>query len=302
MKTLLAYLQLMRFPLVFTAAGDILVGFLLTHGTLDPMPTFLLLLAASVCLYLSGMVLNDVFDVEQDTAERPHRPIPSGAVSMLAARILGFGLMAAGIGLSVGAGMNSAIIAGLLAACILMYDRWAKRNRSGPFFMGLCRTLNILLGASAVVVVEDWSAAYQHSQGFKLALIVAGLMGFYIAGVTQFAKSEAGDNRRPQLLTGACYVFASLMGMMVVYFQYAGPVSMAIVGLAAMAINVRVRVALKTPEPKTVMPAVGLMLQWYLFLDAAAIFSVATVPKLYAVATAALILPIILLKKVIPLT
>ncbi len=66
-----AYLELVRVPNVFTAMADILLGFLFTHRGLEPFGPFVLLLAASSMLYLSGMVLNDYFDREQDARERP---------------------------------------------------------------------------------------------------------------------------------------------------------------------------------------------------------------------------------------
>src|SRR4051812_40219696 len=108
-----AYLQLLRLPAVFTAAADIVLGYVLTHrfiygpladanGALErsvgwnhPLE-FAGLVAASACLYLSGMVFNDVFDRKQDAVERPQRPIPSGKVTFQSATILGSGLMLAG--------------------------------------------------------------------------------------------------------------------------------------------------------------------------------------------------------------
>jgi hypothetical protein len=62
---LLAYLQLFRLPNVFTAADDILMGYLIAHGAFTPAGPLALLLAASCLMYMAGMVLNDVFDVEQ---------------------------------------------------------------------------------------------------------------------------------------------------------------------------------------------------------------------------------------------
>ena len=80
-----AWLQLMRLPNVFTAAADVMMGYLVTHGTLRPASHFALLAAASCLLYLSGMILNDVFDAEVDAKERPERPIPSGRITHRAA-------------------------------------------------------------------------------------------------------------------------------------------------------------------------------------------------------------------------
>ena len=58
MSTFRTYLQLVRLPAVFTAMADIFLGYLLTHATLHPLSNFGLLLLASSCLYLSGMVFN----------------------------------------------------------------------------------------------------------------------------------------------------------------------------------------------------------------------------------------------------
>lgn len=41
-----------------------------------------LLIAASAALYLAGMVLNNVFDIELDRDEQPYRPLPSGRISL----------------------------------------------------------------------------------------------------------------------------------------------------------------------------------------------------------------------------
>src|SRR5262249_3783658 len=89
MQTLLAWLQLCRFAAVFTAMADIFLGYLLRHVDLEPARDFGLLLASSSCLYLAGMVFNDVFDRAIDAIERPKRPIPSGRVPVRGAVVLG---------------------------------------------------------------------------------------------------------------------------------------------------------------------------------------------------------------------
>ena len=93
MKKWLAYFQLMRLPAVFTAMSDIILGYLLTHGSFELPLQFALLLVASASLYLSGMVFNDVFDRKVDAEERPFRPIPSGRISTQQAAVLGGLLM-----------------------------------------------------------------------------------------------------------------------------------------------------------------------------------------------------------------
>src|SRR2546430_2791969 len=74
-------LALVRPPNVFTAVADSAAGLLLARraGPLAGDPG-LWCLAASACLYLGGIALNDYFDRHVDAVERPERPIPSGAV------------------------------------------------------------------------------------------------------------------------------------------------------------------------------------------------------------------------------
>src|SRR5262245_51342921 len=95
-----AWLKLLRLPNVFTAVADVAMGYIITQHTLEPYSQFALLVAASCSLYLSGMVLNDVFDAEVDAREQPHRPIPSGRVPLATAERLGWGLWLIGIAIA----------------------------------------------------------------------------------------------------------------------------------------------------------------------------------------------------------
>src|SRR4051794_12595089 len=84
--------QLFRLPAVFTAMSDIAMGALVAWSlgsSTASLPAFLLLLVASSCVYLAGMVLNDVADAEVDRRERTGRPIPSGRISRKNAMTLG---------------------------------------------------------------------------------------------------------------------------------------------------------------------------------------------------------------------
>ena len=193
-----ALLELIRLPNVFTVVADIMMGYLLVHPNLQPTPRFACLLAASICLYWAGMVLNDVFDVAQDTAERPERPIPSGRISLGTARVFGWALLFAGVGLGHLAGRlepiaelpwRSGAIALFIAACVVLYDGVFKRSQLGPLFMGACRTGNILLGMSAGPVIHEFATPVLQFDAAQLA--IAGGLGLFVAGVTWFARDEA---------------------------------------------------------------------------------------------------------------
>lgn len=202
--SLRSYAELLRVPNVFTAFADVLMGYLFTHASLDPWQHPAMLLAASGLLYLSGMVLNDVFDREIDAVERPARPIPSGAVSLSTAQAIGFGFLIGGVALawlvSVQTGIPRAALAGsALAALIVGYNSFLKHTAAGPVAMGGCRTLNVLLGMS--LAPTPWQPVHW---------IVAVGIGVYIAGVTWFARTEARQSSRAQLTVAMCVMLAGV--------------------------------------------------------------------------------------------
>src|SRR6478735_2658240 len=66
-SSLFAWLQLLRLPNVFTAVADVVMGYLVAcRGELQSIENLAVLAVVSILLYLSGMVLNDVFDAEVD--------------------------------------------------------------------------------------------------------------------------------------------------------------------------------------------------------------------------------------------
>ncbi|MCE9603786.1 MAG: UbiA family prenyltransferase [Planctomycetia bacterium] len=200
MPDLKTLLQLTRFPNVFTAVSNIFAAYLLTHQDLGDWPAFALLVGSSSLLYLAGMVLNDVFDVAQDTSERPQRPIPSGRISLTAAKRIGATLLVGGIALGwlvsvLRHTLTPGIVATMLGAAVVLYDGPLKRTPLAPLGMGFCRFLNILLGLSL--------ASIGPFQWHPMHWLVAAGVGIYIVGVTLFARTEAQHaSRRLALLCG----------------------------------------------------------------------------------------------------
>jgi 4-hydroxybenzoate polyprenyltransferase len=165
------------------------------------------LLLASACLYCGGMVWNDIFDLEQDSQERPFRPLPSGKIKRPQAIQLGAGLLAAGVVLAGLAGFVGEhfrwaplLLASAIVLAIFLYDGWLKHTWAGPIGMGLCRFLNVFLGLS---VVPDVGGSW----GIFLALAV----GVYIGGVTWFAKTEARTSNQDVLSMAAVVMLVGLL-------------------------------------------------------------------------------------------
>ena len=298
LKTIRNYAELMRVANVFTAVSNVWMGMILTTGHL-PGWTAGAISLSSALLYLAGMVLNDVFDHELDARERPERPIPSGRVSLTAARTLGWGLLASGIAFAALASywtpdksQYPLFAAVVLAGCIVFYNAWAKKTLmlSGPI-MGMCRAANVMLGCS-VAPMAAW----------PISPIPAWGIGIYIMGVTQFARSEAGQSKRASLLYATITIslgLALLIAMPWLPVSGAKPLQIDATGwgilwlVVAGAILRRIVLAILQPKPRNVQRAVGNAVLSVITIDAALCLGFAD--PFWACAVLALVAPAMLL-------
>lgn len=312
---MLAYLQLVRLPTVFTAMADIFLGYVLTHAYIvgpngwETPQKFFGLLIASCCLYMAGMVFNDVFDLKQDTAERPTRPIPSGRVSRTVAAAFGALLMAIGLIAAATVSMISLQVAGLLVIAILGYDSILKRTPLGPLAMGTCRFLNVLLGAS---VQQQWMNGLLAPP----QLVVALGLGIYIVGVTVFARTEAKVSSRWQL--GFAQVLFDAGIVILAALMVSWPVSnwppqgttllaLCVLAMVTFRLNSHAIAAIVNPTPRNVQLTIKVLLLSYVMLAATIVYWTFPDPASplrtpHALATAALILPAMVLSRFIPMT
>jgi 4-hydroxybenzoate polyprenyltransferase len=187
---------------------------LLAGGTINGWQRHLIICFSVVALYWSGMVLNDIYDVERDRAEGRNRPLATGRISPRAAWRCVFILMASGILLAFVAGqlqsdsIERTLVPGAVAIAVTLaiwlYDGPLKRTCWGPLMMGSCRMGSFLLGASVVHGLSDSS---------RQTVLLAGLgMGLFIAGVTLVGRNEAlatGDKTWGPTLG----VFISMIGI-----------------------------------------------------------------------------------------
>ncbi|MBS0266981.1 MAG: UbiA family prenyltransferase [Planctomycetes bacterium] len=307
MSKLLAWLQLCRFAAVFTAMADIFLGYLLTHRDgIEDWPQCLLLVGGSACLYLAGMVFNDVFDREIDLHERPKRPIPSGRISVRGATTFGAILVGTGCLLAGLVGSPSLVVAGLLVAAIFLYDGVLKATWVGPVSMGTCRFLNVMLGASALPALDQGAAVGPAAIWKVPQLVVAIGLGIYIVGVTWFARQEAGQSRRVPLVGALLTVNLGLVMLIsfVMHWQAPHPRSWdaaVLLGCIGMVINRRLVVAVADPVPAKVQASIRTMLLSLIMLDAALILFVQA-DRTYAFGVAMLLLPAMILGKKLAIT
>lgn len=198
-STIRGFLILSRPANLPTAVADIWAGAAIAQGlpqVTGEITGLILLSLASIFLYASGVVLNDVFDASLDAIERPERPIPRGMVSRQAAFIYGLFLMSSGILSAFLQGPQSGILALFLSFSILLYNGYAKHlSFFGPLAMGICRGINLLLGMSIVAGFENWE--------------YGAVPVIYIFAVTLVSRGEVhGDHKNQLLLAGLLYALA----------------------------------------------------------------------------------------------
>lgn len=183
-----AWLQLLRAPNLFTVPGDPLAGYLLAWGVELHWPRVLAACAASVCFYCAGLLWNDLADLREDAAERPTRPLPSGAVQPRAVWIASALFIFSGLALCAGGGRMALLLGFSAVAAIAAYNFLLKKFAFlGAVGMGACRGLSLLLGAAFGGEISP------------AAWFAAALLALYIAAVTNLARHET----RPAAPTSA---------------------------------------------------------------------------------------------------
>jgi 4-hydroxybenzoate polyprenyltransferase len=287
----IAWLKLLRLPNVFTAVADVTMGYLVTQRELQPASHVAFLVAASCLLYLSGMVLNDVFDAEADARDRPDRPIPSGRVPLRSATAAGWAMLASGVLVAWYASfladdLRPGVIAMILAAAIVLYDGVLKRTPLALLLMGACRGLNVLLGMSLAVQhpavfpsLRQMAARLDPDLPWRWWtdhewLIVLGV-GTYVVGVTVFARTDAHTSSRGRLFAGLAIILAG-MGLLAAIPALTG-YSLVIKrggwyllwAVLALITARRCLMAVLQPDPQRVQSAVRHCVQSIIVLDAA---------------------------------
>jgi len=200
----MAFLQLIRAPNVLTSASNILAAYLLAATVFSPslnqttsqLTDLILLVIASALLYSGGMIMNDCFDYDEDLRERPHRPLPSGAITLSRAWQLCCAALILGLLTAAWVGITQFIIASTLAVLIILYNGIAKQTVWAPWIMGSCRYSNWLLGLSLLGL---------QTSSFIIALPVL----LYVSGLTMLSRVETTAHNTQPLLHAVLLISAS---------------------------------------------------------------------------------------------
>ena len=214
-----AWLELFRVPNLLTVPGDPLAGWLLAVGGVWH-PALLAVVAASLSFYALGLIANDILDYKTDVRERPSRPLPSKRISPIAAVSVALLLCGAAPVLAWLAGPSAFDVGVLLFLVIVLYNSMLKSVPViGPLTMGLCRGLNLLMGAAASVVVNG-VVILPHAAMLRVS-VAAAILILYVAIITALARREVEAGRthligallRGLLLLQAAFCLFSASGM-----------------------------------------------------------------------------------------
>ncbi len=324
------WLRLLRISALPTAISNILMAYLLVHQTWTPTLELCLLVCASSLLYLAGMVLNDVFDIEIDRVQRPSRPLPSGRISLKSAKASGylmlmFGVVVASLAGWVGSGsdpylptgpfIRATLIACLLAVCILLYNGLLKRTLLAPILMGSCRGLNILLGTSTLIPLATGITSTGSPPTFLSIPLVAWWVsisiGTLICGVTLLGRNEAVESQKRLPLFIACgFIIAGITGIgSVVYCPMDIEPSSVIEGIYPLIVAVisltiirRVIGAAIIASPSAIQSGVISVLRSLIIFDAVICFLAVPQSVYYSLIVLSLLIPNLLLSRFISTT
>lgn len=308
-STLLAWLQLMRLPNVFTAWADVTMAFCVVLGvsvfdlTATTAAAYGLLLLAASLMYIAGMVLNDVHDLPEDTRQRAERPIVTGRISLAAARKTGYGMLTAGVVGYIAAAClmkawDAVPLVITLAVCIVAYNTRLKDTLAGPVLMGLCRAVNIL---AVMVVAEPAGMSRVLADGNSPVLLIPLAIGVYITGVTFYARNETDEGMQKSGVFGGVLAVIMMVGGILILFPWVEQVRdldplLLVISFAAepwrwsmLALFLAVYVGMKTllpllsGNPLRVRRGVKLAIFTLFILDAGLAFTIVALPTALAI-------------------
>ena len=198
-----AFLELIRLPAVFSAPADVLgaMAFVLFLGSAPTFSTVFMLASVSLLLYMSGMITNDIFDVEVDRIERPSRPLPSGRISLSSAWRIAVTMQVCALAVASLVSLESGACA--LAVCLLtyLYNGVTKSTAFGPFAMGLCRGGNFCLGLS---ILPNFGFGYA---SWLPCLVII----LYVSNITWVSRYEVGPRTQRGVLAARILRLSGLL-------------------------------------------------------------------------------------------
>jgi len=174
------FFQLIRFPGIFTAFSNVLIGYFYSFNLEIIYLPFLL--AISGLLFCSGMIFNDYFDYSIDKKERSFRPLPSGKFSKSTVLLIAIVFLILANIFAFFIGFDTLLISLILSSLIFFYNFKLKSfSFLGILSLSIIRMLNVLLGFSISSISIE----------FIQYMIPIGI---FVFGISILAKNEMKSN------------------------------------------------------------------------------------------------------------
>lgn len=174
------FFQLIRFPGIFTAFSNVLIGYFFSFNLEIIYLPFLL--AISGLLFCSGMIFNDYFDYSIDKKERSFRPLPSGKLSKSTALLIAIVFLILANIFAFFIGSDTLLVSLILSSLIFFYNFKLKSfSFLGFLSLSIIRMLNVLLGFS----ISSFSIEF-------LQYVIP--IGIFVFGISILAKNEMKSN------------------------------------------------------------------------------------------------------------
>ncbi len=191
MSRIWACLKLIRAVNSAMVGFAVIVGVVLalggTPGNLSPI---VLISAFLVGFSISGssMILNDIIDIEIDKINAPNRPLPSGAISIRAAKACFTVLVAIGLAASLVTGLDSLLVAAAGAGASVLYNAKLKlKGFPGNIAVAFLTSLPFLYAFTVVdspnpTVLVFWAMVFLSVLGREIAKDIADVEGDAVKG------------------------------------------------------------------------------------------------------------------------
>jgi 4-hydroxybenzoate polyprenyltransferase len=283
------WLSLLRIPNLFTLPGDVILGFMIAESSLENSDFILgfsycrgvflslnifYILIAIFSVYCFGLITNDLADFYEDAESRPERPLPAGIISKKSARIAALLFALSGL-LFAGFANQKTFIAVLgLLFLVIGYNYFLKKNiLLGPFALGLCRTLSVVVG---------FLGAGLNFEVYPPMFYIVSLIWFlYFFAISLVAYHETEDQSHTRgayvfllipLVWGITVPFASdALGVVLIVGELPPGLFLAVGAFLVFSLFIVknfISLKLQSPSPLIVQKSVGELIRSIIFLQA----------------------------------
>ncbi len=171
---------------------SVILGALISKGSLDPYSKVIIVGVAAFLLLSAGNVLNDFYDVKTDIINKPLRPIPSGKISKRSALVFSIFLFILGTTSGLLVSLLAFLIAVLVSLILVLYTfRLRKNPLIGNISIGILTGLTFVSGGIAVGSIKGSVIpaifAFLFTTGREIVKDIQDVKGDKKSGMTSLA-------------------------------------------------------------------------------------------------------------------